>query len=52
MILILEDDADREAYQRGEVAFDRLRLDPDKLRRPLTVWISSEAYAEENCGGS
>jgi len=44
MILILEDDADREAY-RYRSPFDPAFYIPG-VRLP-TVWISPEAYAQE-----
>jgi hypothetical protein len=42
VILILEDDADREAWQRGPAhIFARI------VNHPSTVWISPEAYAQD-----
>jgi hypothetical protein len=42
VILILEDDGDREAYQQGPlVLLDHMR------QGYCTVWISPEAYAED-----
>jgi hypothetical protein len=50
MILILEDDADREAYRRGAVELNH-RNTPEEAwypdLRPTTVWISTEAYEEK-----
>lgn len=45
MILILEDDADREQYQRVHPLNPEF-LNPDTMR-PATVWISTEAYAKD-----
>jgi hypothetical protein len=45
MILIMEDDADREQYQRM-YPFNPEFLNPDTMR-PATVWISPEAYEEK-----
>jgi hypothetical protein len=42
VILILEDDGDREAYQQGPLVF------LDHMRQGCcTVWISPGAYAED-----
>jgi len=44
MILILEDDADREAFQRGPSAtFTHMFGDQEQH----TVWISPDAYLKE-----
>jgi hypothetical protein len=45
VILILEDDADREQYQRVHPLNPEF-LNPDTMR-PATVWISPEAYAKD-----
>jgi hypothetical protein len=44
MILILEDDADREAFQR-ETPFVFFR--PESSLRTPTVWVNVEAYEEK-----
>jgi len=44
MILILEDDADREAYLRRGYFQENLY---DDNRPPPTVWLSPEAYAKD-----
>jgi hypothetical protein len=46
MILILEDDADREAFQRGSPFRSDFYAEEEDLR-PITVWISPEAYREK-----
>ena len=45
MILILEDDADRERFQMGHPFNDEF-FDHATMRIP-TVWISTEAYEEK-----
>ena len=45
MIVILEDDADREAFGKGN-PFNTEFFDHATMRKP-TVWTSPEAYAEE-----
>ena len=44
MILIMENDADREAFQRGSPF--RQEFFDDRMRAP-TVWISPETYAKD-----
>lgn len=49
MILIMEDDADREAFQQGSAAISTNLFAPQDVEagKHHTVWSSPQAYAED-----